>query len=147
MSLKNQGEIFKEQIKSGIQQEHLIHKDLINTRLEKLFKASEEKRRATNLLFNRHMTGLGFFLDNAHKHMGILNQAHADLLKNRDLVDYYGDVSSTTFSSEVYREAGSLFGSVKAKRQLEGRQMSRELGDNGELEEKVEDEELLADFS
>jgi len=36
---------------------------------------------------------------------------------------------------------------VKAKRQLEGRQMSRELGDYGELEEKVEDEELLADFS
>ena len=88
---KHQGEIFKEQIKSGIHQEHLIHKDLINSKLEKLFRASEEKRRETNLLFNRHLGGLNFFIENAHKQMNILNQAQADLLKNKEIIDYYGD--------------------------------------------------------
>ncbi len=77
-----------------MQQEHLIHKDLINTRLEKLFKSSEEKRRATNLLLSRHMSGLNFFIDSAHKQMGILNQAQADLLKNRETIDYYGDINN-----------------------------------------------------
>lgn len=95
------------------------------------------------------MAGLSFFLDNAHKHMGILNQAHGDLLKNRDLVDYYGDVKNNTFSSEVYRDAGSLFGSVKAKQAQ--RSLSREYEDTGcgveEGETEVADEELLADFS
>ena len=51
----SQSEVFKESIKSGIAQEHLIHKDMINSKLEKLFKASEEKRRKTNLIFARHM--------------------------------------------------------------------------------------------
>jgi len=77
-----------------VQQEHLIHKDLINTKLEKLFKSSEEKRRATNLLLSRHMSGLNFFIDSAHKQMGILNQAQADLLKNRETIDYYGDINN-----------------------------------------------------
>ena len=88
---KNQGESFKEQIKSGIHQEHLIHKDLINSKLEKLFKASEEKRRETNMLFNRHLGGLNFFIENAHKQMNILNQAQAELLKNKEIIDYYGN--------------------------------------------------------
>lgn len=96
---KNQSEVFKEQIKSGIQQEHLIHKDLINTKLEKLFKSSEEKRRASNLLFNRHMTGLSFFIDNAHKHLGIMHQAQSDLHKNRDIIDYYGDINNNNNNS------------------------------------------------
>lgn len=86
--------------------------------------------------------------------MGILNQAHGDLLKNRDLVDYYGDVNNNNFSSEVYRDAGSLFGSVKAKQAQVAqaqRSLSREYEDTGcgveEGETEVADEELLADFS
>lgn len=98
---KNQSEVFKEQIKSGIQQEHLIHKDLINNKLEKLFRSSEEKRRATNLLFNRHMSGLNFFFDNARKQLGIINQAQNDLLKNRDIVDYYGDINNNNNSNST----------------------------------------------
>lgn len=112
---KNQNESFKEQIKSGIQQEHFIHKDLINNKLEKLYKASEEKRRASNILFHRHMNGLSFFMDNAHKQLGIINQAQQDLLKNKDTVDYYGDINNNNFSSESYKEPGSLFGAMKQK--------------------------------
>ena len=72
-------------------QEHLIHKDLINSKLEKLFKSSEEKRRITNMLFARHMSGLNFFVDNAHKQLTILKEAQKDMLKNKDVIDYYGD--------------------------------------------------------
>ena len=86
--------------------------------------------------------------------MGILNQAHGDLLKNRDLVDYYGDVNTNSFSSEVYREAGSLFGSVKAKQTMSQaqRSISRDYEDTGcgveeERVTEIADEELLADFS
>ena len=95
-----QSELFKEQIKSGMQQEHLIHKDLINTKLEKLFKASEEKRRMTNVLFTRHLSGLNFFVENAQKQLTILNQAHLDLIKNKEIVDYYGN-SSSNISSNI----------------------------------------------
>ena len=96
-----QSELFKGQIKSGIQQEHLIHKDLINNKLEKLFKASEEKRRMANMLFTRHLSGLTFFVENAQKQLTILNQAHLDLLKNKDVADYYGNMSgSTQFNSD-----------------------------------------------
>lgn len=95
-----QSELFKEQIKSGMQQEHLIHKDLINNKLEKLFKASEEKRRMTNVLFTRHLSGLNFFVENAQKQLTILNQAHLDLIKNKEIVDYYGN-SSSNISSNI----------------------------------------------
>lgn len=88
---RNQSEVYKEQIKSGVMQEHLIHKDLIQNKLEKLFKASEEKRRKTHLLFARHMSGLNFFIDNAHKQLGILREAYKDLLKNNEIIDFYGD--------------------------------------------------------
>jgi len=94
-----QNELFKEQIKSGIQQEHLIHKDLINNKLEKLFKASEEKRRMANVLFTRHLSGLNFFVENAQKQLSILNQAHLDLIKNKEIVDYYGNSSSSSNNS------------------------------------------------
>jgi hypothetical protein len=87
----NQCEHFKEQIKSGVLQEHLIHKDLINSKLEKLFRASEEKRRKTQFLFTRHLSGLNFFVDNAHKQLSILKECHQDLLKNKEIADYYGD--------------------------------------------------------
>jgi hypothetical protein len=83
-------ESFKEQIKSSMMQEHLIHKDLINSKLERLFKSSEEKRRHSNVLFQRHFAGLNFFIGNAHKQMSLLNEAHTDMLKNSHIVDYYG---------------------------------------------------------
>lgn len=73
---RNQSETYKEQIKSGVMQEHLIHKDLINSKLEKLFKASEDKRRMNQLLFTRHLSGLNFFVDNAHKQLGILREVN-----------------------------------------------------------------------
>ena len=72
-------------------QEHLIHKGLINSKLEKLYKSSEEKRRITNTLFARHMSGLNFFVDNAHKQLTILKEAHKDMLKNKDIIDFYGE--------------------------------------------------------
>ncbi len=90
----NQSEFFKEQIKSGVLQEHLIHKDLINSKLEKLFRASEEKRRKTQFLFARHLSGLNFFVDNAHKQLSILKECHQDLLKNKEIADYYGPEAS-----------------------------------------------------
>lgn len=71
---RNQSETYKEQIKSGVMQEHLIHKDMINSKLEKLFKASEDKRRRTQVLFARHLSGLNFFVDNAQKQLGILRE-------------------------------------------------------------------------
>jgi Na+/phosphate symporter len=74
-------------------QEHLIHKDLINNKLEKLFKSSEEKRRMTNILFARHMSGLNFFVDNAHKQLTILKDAQKDMLKNKEIIDYFGDTA------------------------------------------------------
>ena len=65
-----------EQIKSGVMQEHLIHKDLINSKLEKIYKASEDKRRMNQLLFTRHLSGLNFFVDNAQKQLSILREVY-----------------------------------------------------------------------
>lgn len=127
----NQSETFKEQIKSGVQQEHLIHKDLINSKLEKLCKSSEDKRRETNLLFNRHMTGLNFFLDNAHKQMGIISQAQTDLLKNKDIIDYYGDINNNNVTVDPISSLG--FNSIKPKRE--------------ESDKEIPDELLLADLT
>ena len=97
---KNQIELFKDQIKCTMQQEHLIHKDLINSKLEKLYKSSEEKRRNASLLFSSHLGGLNFFIENAHKQIQILNQAHNDLLKNKEIVDYYGKKSEASTSNK-----------------------------------------------
>lgn len=94
---RNQSETYKEQIKSGVMQEHLIHKDLINAKLDKLYKASEEKRRRTQVLFARHLSGLNFFVDNAQKQLGILKEAHKDMLKNKDIIDFYGDDGAPGF--------------------------------------------------
>lgn len=77
---RNQSETYKEQIKSGVMQEHLIHKDMINAKLEKLFKASEDKRRRTQVLFARHLSGLNFFVDNAQKQLGILREVNFSLI-------------------------------------------------------------------
>ena len=85
----SQSEFFKEQIKSGMLQERLIHKDLINNKLEKLFRDSEDKRRQANLLFARHVSSLHFFVANAEKQLGLLKEAQLDLFKNKKIVDYY----------------------------------------------------------
>lgn len=74
INLRNMSETYKEQIRSGVMQEHLIHKDLINSKLEKLFKASEEKRHKSQVLFARHLSGLSFFVDNASKQLAILKE-------------------------------------------------------------------------
>lgn len=102
-------ESFKEQIKSGVMQEHLIHKDLINSKLEKLFKSSEEKRRHTNVLFQRHLGGLNFFISNANKQMGLLKEAHTDLLKNKYIVDFYGGGQSSDASHSQDNSEENLF--------------------------------------
>ena len=96
---------FKEQIKSGVMQEHLIHKDLINSKLEKLFKSSEEKRRMTNVLFSRHLGGLNFFVDNAHKQLTILKEAQKDLLKNKEIIDYFGDIGEKSDETSINNKA------------------------------------------
>jgi hypothetical protein len=96
-----QSEFFKEQIKSGVLQEHLIHKDLINSKLDKLTRASEEKRRKTQYLFARHLSGLNFFVDNAHKQLGILKECHRDLLKNKELGDFYGEPGAAGSTSAM----------------------------------------------
>ena len=92
----SQSELFKDQIKSGVLQEHLIHKDLINSKLEKLFRDSEEKRRQANLLFARHVSSFNFFVSNAQKQLGVLKEAHVDLFKNKELIDYYGKTMPST---------------------------------------------------
>lgn len=130
---KAQSETFKDQIKSGVEQEHLIHKDLINKKLEKLYKSSEEKRRESNLIFNRHLGGLNFFIENAHKQMSILNKAQSDFLKNKDMVEFYGDANSNT--NFTTGDSISLFGSVKAK------------NNSFKLDEEVPDENLLDDLA
>ncbi len=79
---RNMSETYKEQIKSGVMQEHLIHKDLINSKLERLFKTSEEKRRRTQVLFARHLSGLNFFVDNASKQLGILKEVCLHMFNN-----------------------------------------------------------------
>ena len=88
-------------------QEHLIHKDLINSKLEKLFKSSEEKRRLTNILFARHMGRLNFFVDNAHKQLTTLKEAQSDMLKNKDIIDYFGDTGDREETSSVNGAAAS----------------------------------------
>lgn len=128
---RTQSETYKEQIKSGVMQEHLIHKDMINNKLEKLFKASEEKRRRTQVLFARHLSGLNFFVDNAQKQLGILREvinnifkdynfdfcfyylllilkAYKDMLKNKDLIDYYGDEPPLLSSSQEEKSPSGL---------------------------------------
>ncbi|CAF1010110.1 unnamed protein product [Brachionus calyciflorus] len=93
-SFQSQADLFKDQIRSTVLQEHLIHKDLISNKLEKLFRDSEEKRRKTNILFARHMSSLNFFVGNAQKQMDIIKDAYKDMLKNKEILDYYGDEKS-----------------------------------------------------
>lgn len=154
---KSQSEFFKEQIKSGVQQEHLIHKDLINKKLESLFKSSEEKRRNANMLFARHLSGLTFFIENAHKQLGILNQAHSDLLKNKEITDYFGpqseatpggavnainSTSSTQASSSNSNDFLFLFGSTTKKNTS-----AKDIRSEGEDQPFVVDEDLLNDLA
>lgn len=160
LQFKNQIELFKDQIKCTMQQEHLIHKDLINSKLEKLYKSSEEKRRNASLLFSSHLGGLNFFIENAHKQIQILNQAHNDLLKNKEIVDYYGKKSealtsnksndssfsistpsaNTTANGNFNSDLLFLFGSTKSK--LSGDILKNNLG-----EDSLIDEDLLHDLS
>jgi hypothetical protein len=90
----SQSELFKEQIKSAVMQEHLIHKDLISNKLDRIQKNSEEKRKKTNQLYSRHLSGLNFFIDNAHKQLSILKEAHQEMYKNKELLDdFHSDVT------------------------------------------------------
>lgn len=143
----SQADLFKDQIKSTILQEHLIHKDLINSKLEKLFRTSEEKRRKTNILFARHVNSLNFFVENASKQMGILRDAHKDMLKNKELVDYYGDevaANSNSGSNSNY-SLSNLVGLIDPKLKSSNEKSSSrdnlfELQDD----ENLIDEELLS---
>ncbi len=134
----SQSENLKEQIKSGVMQEHLIHRDLINNKLEKLFRSSEEKRRKTNQLLARHMSGFNFFIDNAHKQLSILRDAHSDLLKNKDIIDYYGDEASKPMSDLSISSANT---SVLTRKDLD--QSYAEF----QKEQYFADENLLEDLS
>ena len=139
----SQADMFKDQVKSTILQEHLIHKDLINSKLEKLFRDSEEKRRKTNILFAKHMNGLNFFIENASKQMGILKEAQKDMLKNREIVDFYGDSKTSVDSNSNYslsNYANFLEPSIKPN--LEKSQ-SKENSFEFEDEPNLIDEELL----
>jgi hypothetical protein len=109
---KTQSELFKEQIKTGIQQEHLIHKDMINSKLEKLCKASEEKRRSANTLFARHLSGFNFFVDNAQKQLSILKEAHKDLFKNNETIDSYEDYLANSTSGDQLKQPTSSLSSL-----------------------------------
>jgi hypothetical protein len=140
-----------------VQQEHLIHKDLINSKLEKLWKHSEEKRRGTNILLNRHLSGLSFFIENAQKQMTILNQAHSDLLKNKEIVDYYGDMNSANANAESNNTEkeeqsfsnnknnsflNSIASSFSAHQQSQSKSKSKQLNDD-----ELIDECLLEDLT
>jgi hypothetical protein len=102
----SQSELFKEQIKSAVMQEHLIHKDLISNKLEKIQKNSDEKRKKTNQLYSRHLSGLNFFIDNAHKQLSILKAAHQEMYKNKELLDdFHTDInynSDNLTQNELY---------------------------------------------
>lgn len=165
---RNQSETYKEQIKSGVMQEHLIHKDLINSKLEKLFKASEDKRRMNQLLFTRHLSGLNFFVDNAHKQLGILrevpnfinlflfdrfqslsipklSQAYKDLLKNKDIIDYYGDEPSPNSIEERSENKDEHLINSLSSISLFGfsRQNKKEKSDSKDNIYSMDDERLL----
>lgn len=139
-----QSESLKEQIKAGVMQEHLIHRDLINNKLEKLFRSSEEKRRKTNQLLARHMSGFNFFIDNAHKQLSILRDAHSDLLKNKDIIDYYGDEASKSIgelSMSTPSSASSANGPILSRKELDLSYVEFE------KEHYFADENLLQDLS
>jgi len=142
---RNQSETYKEQIKSGVMQEHLIHKDLINSKLEKLFKASEDKRRMNQLLFTRHLSGLNFFVDNAHKQLGILREAYKDLLKNKDIIDYYGDEPSPNSIEERSENKDEHLINSLSSISLFGfsRQNKKEKSDSKDNIYSMDDERLL----
>ena len=98
----SQSELFKEQIKSAVMQEHLIHKDLISNKLDKIQKNSDEKRKKTNQLYSRHLSGLNFFIDNAHKQLSILREAHQEMYKNKELLDdFHSDINTHNHSDNI----------------------------------------------
>jgi hypothetical protein len=82
----NQSEILAERLKSSVMQEHLILTDLIKKKLDQIQKNSDEKRKKSSRLYSQHLSGLQFFVDNAHKELSILKEAHIDL-KDKDLID------------------------------------------------------------
>lgn len=65
--------------------------------------------------------------------MSILNKAQNDFLKNKDIVEFYGDSNNNTTSGDTI----SLFGSVKSKNNL------LKLNE----EEEIPDENLLDDLA
>lgn len=135
----SQADMFKDQVKSTLMQEHLIHKDLINSKLEKLFRDSEEKRRKTNILFAKHLNGLNFFVENASKQMSILRDAQKDMLKNKEIVDFYGESSasgSTNMNNSNYSLSNFLDPTLKSQ--------SKENSFEFEDDPNLIDEELLA---
>ena len=138
-------------------QENLIHKDLINSKLERLFKASEEKRRKTNILLARHMSSLNFFIDNAHKQFSILREAQKDLLKNKDIIDYYGDLDKSLNDNKGMGDKDEQHrGSLMSLASLSGITMKPNLNKNNSKDslfsyeaedDQLIDENLLQDLS
>ncbi|RNA39323.1 hypothetical protein BpHYR1_031887 [Brachionus plicatilis] len=144
---QSQADMFRDQAKSTILQEHLIHKDLINSKLEKLFRDSEEKRRKTNILFAKHLNGLNFFIENAAKQMGILREAQKDMLKNKEIVDFFGDAGpsgSSAISNSNY--SLSNFANFVDPTLKSSFEQSQSKGNSFEFEDdpNLIDEELLS---
>lgn len=137
----SQSELLKEQIKSSILQEHLIHKDLIQNKLDRLQKNSDEKRKKTTQLYARHLSGLNFFIDNAHKQLSVLKEAHTNMLKNKELADdFYNTTESNTTNAAASVENSDLY----VNKQLNSLRLSART--STEFDEDLIDENLLKDF-
>ena len=121
--------------------EHLIHKDLIQNKLDRLQKNSDEKRKKTTQLYARHLSGLNFFIDNAHKQLSVLKEAHTNMLKNKELADdFYNTTESNTTNAAASVENSDLY----VNKQLNSLRLSART--STEFDEDLIDENLLKDF-
>jgi hypothetical protein len=67
----------------------------------------------TNILFARHMSGLNFFVDNAHKQLTILKEAQKDMLKNKEILDYFGDTGEKGVGDDAHDTVSNSEKSIK----------------------------------
>ena len=107
-----------------------------------------------NILFARNLSGLSFFIENAHKQMSILNQSYVDFLKNKEFVEFYGNTNQSNSIETVelrdeLKEASSLLATFLPF----GQTINRQNNANNLFKEKLKideepliDEELLEDL-
>lgn len=85
---------FQEQIKSNIEQEMLILKDIVNKKLEKLIKGYEIKQKNSNYLYSRQLTNLTSFLDSAKTQIDLMQnhiKKQSELTSKNEISDDYDE--------------------------------------------------------